>query len=410
MNIKPDNTKLNSKRKLKNEGVDIPSKVSRRMASLMMAPPDPVVENNNDPAMEVDENDPALVAGNDPALENNNEPAVVADNNPTLETGNDEPAVVASNDPTLENNNEPILEAGNDEPAVVAGNDPTLETGNDEPAMVAETGNDEPAVVAGNDPTLENNNEPTLETGNDEPAAVVGNDPTLENNNEPTLEAGNENPILETGNDPILEIFPENSPEEDLKEEYYPTKEYARTLLQHEKYAVTHNGGEVYNPFTPRYATYPVLVNGVTHNVQYIAKNNEGNPNFLLDEEGMIIYPFDLTANVPMFPRNEAGDEGYFRVNDKDHYPRDISGTPIYAKNWHGQEVPPFNEKNEPFYAMDVNGKEIYPKDSNGDEYYLWFVWTHIPAKNNKGYPYYAKDRLGNEMYPRRLYSKPPTE
>ncbi|GFR03479.1 uncharacterized protein TNCT_191631, partial [Trichonephila clavata] len=188
-------------------------------------------------------------------------------------------------------------------------------------------------------------------------------------------------------------------PSNDEKEEFYPNKSYALERLNYEKYAVDHVGNEIYNPFSNRYASYPVEKDKVTHKIQFVPRNKDGSFNFLKDSNEMIIYPFNLTMNQPIFPRNPKGEDMYFRINNIDHYPRNTNGKPIYVKNKEGREVPPFNQ-NEPFYASDANGNECYPKDSNGDEYYIWKT-SRFSVRLDKimsllGYP---RDVQGNEFY-----------
>ncbi|GFR32833.1 hypothetical protein TNCT_443211 [Trichonephila clavata] len=212
-------------------------------------------------------------------------------------------------------------------------------------------------------------------------------------------------PTVLEGDDAVM-VDNYEEPENDEKEEFYPNKTYARKMLIFDKYAINHVGDQIYNPLSKQYATYLVEEDGVTHKVQFVPRNANGSFNFIKDHDGMILYPFNLTVNFPIFPQNQKGEYMYFRINNVDHYPRNANGTPIYVKNKEGREVPPFNEQNVPFYAKDASGKECYPKDSYGDEYYIWNVWTHVPATYNNGEAYYAKNHLGEEMYPRRLPPK----
>ncbi|GFX14750.1 hypothetical protein TNCV_2347091, partial [Trichonephila clavipes] len=262
--------------------------------------------------------------------------------------------------------------------------------------------------VDGAEPILEDNAaaDPILE---DNPGA----EPILEDNPgaEPILEDNPAaDPVLEDNSaaDPVM-VDNYMEPADGKKEEFYPNKTYALKQLDHEKYAVDYVGNEMLNPFANRYASYSLEKDGVTHKIQFVPRNADGSFNFIKDKDGMVIYPFNLTLNLPIFPQNEEGQDVYFFINSFDHYPRDTKGKPIYVKHQEGHDVPPYSEVNEPmyFYAKDTDGNECYPRDENGDEYYIWRVWTHVPAKRKNGDEYYAKDRLGVDLYPRQLVDYP---
>ncbi|GFR12918.1 uncharacterized protein TNCT_328091 [Trichonephila clavata] len=352
-------TNLENEVNLPKDPVDLPMREDHEL---------PMVDNNNEdnfiPILVHDEMDNKPTAA-DPLLEN-------------------KPTAV---DPPLEN--KPIAaDPFENKPTAV---DPPLEN---KPTAVDPPLENKPTAV---DPPLENKPtavDPPLENMPDsDDAYAVWDDPMdIDEDKKPE--------------DKIHAVIVDNyeEPSNDEKEEFYPNKSYALERLNYEKYAVDHVGNEIYNPFSNRYASYPVEKDKVTHKIQFVPRNKDGSFNFLKDSNEMIIYPFNLTMNQPIFPRNPKGEDMYFRINNIDHYPRNTNGKPIYVKNKEGREVPPFNQ-NEPFYASDANGNECYPKDSNGDEYYIWKVWTHVAALDDKGEPYYAKDHLENEIYPRRLAS-----
>ncbi|GFQ67305.1 uncharacterized protein TNCT_214371 [Trichonephila clavata] len=204
-------------------------------------------------------------------------------------------------------------------------------------------------------------------------------------------------PVALAGDDAVM-VDNYEEPENDEKEEFYPNKTYARKMLNVDKYAVNHVGDQIYNPLSRQYATYLIEEAGVNHKVQFVPRNANGSFNFIKDHDGMILYPFNLTVNFPIFPQNQKGEYMYFRINNVDHYPRNANGTPIYVKNKEGREIPPFNEQNVPFYAKDASGKECYPKDAYGDEYYIWNRKPVFAVK--EGRPFYAKDKYQNEFYP----------
>ncbi|GFQ84607.1 uncharacterized protein TNCT_738581 [Trichonephila clavata] len=205
-------------------------------------------------------------------------------------------------------------------------------------------------------------------------------------------------PTALEGDDAVM-VDNYEEPENDEKEEFYPNKTYAHKMLNFDKYAINHVGDQIYNPLSKQYATYLVEEDGVTHKVQFVPRNANGSFNFIKDHDGMILYPFNLTVNFPIFPQNQKEEYMYFRINNVDHYPRNANGTPIYVKNKEGREVTPFNEQNVPFYAKDANGKECYPKDSYGDEYYIWNASPSKRLDKIMSTPSYPKDSLGNESY-----------
>ncbi|GFR15167.1 hypothetical protein TNCT_284211 [Trichonephila clavata] len=172
-------------------------------------------------------------------------------------------------------------------------------------------------------------------------------------------------PAALEGDDAVM-VDNYEEPENDEKEEFYTNKTDARKMLNLDKYAVNHVGDQIYNPLSKQYATYLVEEDEVTHKAQFVPRNANGSFNFIKDHDGMILYPFNLTVNFPIFPQNQKGEYMYFRINNVDHYPRNANGTPIYVKNKKGREVPPLNEQNVHFYPKDASGKECYPKDSYG--------------------------------------------
>ncbi|GFR29990.1 hypothetical protein TNCT_4171 [Trichonephila clavata] len=325
---------------------------------------DPLLENKPTAADPLLENKPTAA---DPLLENKPTAAdPLLENKPTAVDPPLENKPTAA-DPLLENKPtaaDPLLE---NKPTAV---DPPLEN---KPIAVDPPLENKPIAA---DPLLENNPtavDPPLEN---KPTAV---DPSLENKPtavDPSLENMPDSDDAYAVWDDPMDIDEDKKPEDkihavivdnyeepsnDEKEEFYPNKSYALERLNYEKYAVDHVGNEIYNPFSNRYASYPVEKDKVTHKIQFVPRNKDGSFNFLKDSNEMIIYPFNLTMNQPIFPRNPKGEDMYFRINNIDHYPRNTNGKPIYVKNKEGREVPPFNQ-NEPFYASDANGNECYPK------------------------------------------------
>ncbi|GFS72656.1 hypothetical protein TNCV_1420591 [Trichonephila clavipes] len=253
----------------------------------------------------------------------------------------------------------PIREAHDNEPPLVGNEELAIDDGN----FVMNAVNIQPVLeeevmdVNDAEPILEDNAaaNPILE---DNAAA----NPVLEDNAaaNPVLEDNAAaDPILEdnAAADPVLEDNPAADPvmvgnymepADGKKEEFYPNNTYARKRLDHEKYAVDHVGNEMLNPFTNRYASYPLEKDVMTHKVQFVPRNADGSFNFIKDKDGMIIYPFDLTAELPISPQNEEEEGVYFRINNIDHYPRDTEGKLIYVNDKEGLEVPPFSGVNGP--------------------------------------------------------------
>ncbi|GFR14707.1 hypothetical protein TNCT_490251 [Trichonephila clavata] len=126
----------------------------------------------------------------------------------------------------------------------------------------------------------------------------------------------------------------------DEKEEFYPNKSYALERLNYEKYAVDHVGNEIYNPFSNRYASYPVEKDKVTHKIQFVPRNKDRSFNFLKDSNEMIIYPFNLTMNQPIFPQNPKGEDMYFRINNIDHYLETQMESPFMSRIRRGEKCP----------------------------------------------------------------------
>ncbi|GFS79034.1 uncharacterized protein TNCV_4342541 [Trichonephila clavipes] len=341
-----DNLPKNSKRKLKSGKPSNPRKVAKT-ACLLNRPEDDVNPPEGDlPIREAHNNEPPLVGNEELVIEDGNFVMNAVNIQPVLEEEimdvDDSQPILKDNaaaEPILEDNAaaEPILEDNAAAKPILEDNAAADPVSEDIPAAVLVL-EDIPAAV----PVLEDN-----------PAAV----PVLEDN--PAV-----NPV-------IVDNYME--PADGEKEEFYPNKTYACKRLDHEKYAVDYVENEMLNPIANTYASYPLEKDGVTHKIQFAPRNADGSFNFIKDKDDMIIYPFDLTANLPIFPQNEEGEDVYFTINNIDHYPRDTKGKPIYVKHQERFEVPPFNEVNGPlyFYAKDADGNECYAKDENKDEYYI---------------------------------------
>lgn len=194
---------------------------------------------------------------------------------------------------------------------------------------------------------------------------------------------------------------------EDPQEEFYPSNEYARTPLKHEKYAKAVNGDELLNESKGRYATFVSDVD--EHIVEYVPKLENGSFHFLRDERQYIIYPFDLTTKQPIFDQDNEGNEIYFKDGSKEMCPFDDQGRPIYAKlNSKDEYVP--KDQDVPYYAIDWEGNEHYPKNADGHEYYFWINNMQIIAKKVGDLYFYAKKNNGDEYYPRKIVLKDPTD
>ncbi|GFY64071.1 hypothetical protein TNIN_184041 [Trichonephila inaurata madagascariensis] len=307
----------NSKRKLKTARNSTPRKVAKT-ARLLNNPEDEVNPPKADlPIREVLENQSPLLGKEEQAMNIDNGNFVVYNTQPILEVMDNAQLLLEGN-PHLDNI-EPVLEDNSavDHIELVLEDNPAADhiklEGNSTANHVEPEGN--PAA----DNVKPEDNTATVELDNNELDAVV-----VDNYEEP---------------------------EKDEKEEFYPNKAYARKMLNHDKYAVNHVGDQIYNPLSKQYASYLFEEDGVTHKVQFVPRNANGSFNFLKDNDGMVIYPFNLAVNFPIFPQNHEGEYTYFRINNIDHYPRNAKGKPIYVKNKKGREVLPFNGKNVHFYA-----------------------------------------------------------
>ncbi|GBN13112.1 hypothetical protein AVEN_257692-1 [Araneus ventricosus] len=216
-----------------------------------------------------------------------------------------------------------------------------------------------------------------------------------------------------------INIVPNHSNDPDVidpLEEYYPTKEYARTALKRERYAKRTNGDELFHPDNPRYATFTVEINGQEHIVEYVPVREDKSPILMHDDKNNFIYPFDLTANEPIFQVDSDRNEIYFKEGEKEMCPYTKEGIPIYAKlNTRDEYVP--TEQDIPYYAEDIYGNQHYPKTAEEHEYYIWIGSIYAKnAEKKEIYPkvkdgndkptftntgvQYAKDDDGNEYYP----------
>lgn len=204
-----------------------------------------------------------------------------------------------------------------------------------------------------------------------------------------------------------INIVPNHSNDPDVidpLEEYYPTKEYARTALKRERYAKRTNGDELFHPDNPRYATFTVEINGQEHIVEYVPVREDKSPILMHDDKNNFIYPFDLTANEPIFQVDSDKNEIYFKEGEKEMCPYTKEGIPIYAKlNTRDEYVP--TDQDIPYYAEDIYGNQHYPKTAEEHEYYIWIGNEQKPAKKVGDIPFYAKTKDGDEFYPKRIVS-----
>ncbi|GFQ65896.1 uncharacterized protein TNCT_574961 [Trichonephila clavata] len=164
-------------------------------------------------------------------------------------------------------------------------------------------------------------------------------------------------------------------------------------MLNLDKYAVNHVGDQIYNPLSKQYATYLVEEDGVTHKVQFVPRNANGSFNFIRDHDRMILCPFNLTVNFPIFPQNQKG--------------MDKEGNQRYAKKENGDEYYPANgefacdHSGSPQNARTRDGKVIFPLDAERNESYLKDDGeSHVIYMGDVLLDRYAKTRNGEEIYP----------
>lgn len=149
--------------------------------------------------------------------------------------------------------------------------------------------------------------------------------------------------------------------------------------------------------------------------------SNHKDENTYIEENNTIIYPLNITKNVPVYSKDKDNNEVYFQKNNVEFYGHNKSRLPIYAKDKDGndrpalrnnvphysffdkngtvyQYYPKLNDKNE-FYIKEGN-KEMYAKFAAEERYAQTSTRDDILAQDNN-IPYYATDGKNVEFYPK---------
>lgn len=231
-------------------------------------------------------------------------------------------------------------------------------------------------------------------------------------------------------NDPICPLLTENQkclaenvpyPKKNKKEkypkrhqhEYYVDRGQGMTYAKNENqddYCAINSQGKRYYAFT---------TTSENEEVEFPPqkKNKE---NIYIEEGNNIIYPLNITKNLPVYATDKDGNEVYFQKNNVEVYGRNKSNLPIYAKYQDGKDRPAL-QNNVPYYSFyDKNGKtyQYYPKLKDKTEFYIKEGNKEKYAKfdNDERYaqnlnkndilakedniPYYAINKDNIEMYP----------
>lgn len=160
---------------------------------------------------------------------------------------------------------------------------------------------------------------------------------------------------------------------------------------------------------------YPDRIDGLTNEtIQYIpydigTHGRTGEP-FPIKEDGIELYPMNLTRNIYIYPRAFGGDEYYLLNSDGKPYYIEIERTEKYASDKNGKNILLVKD-NVPVYARadnDANGKkEIYPHLGTGQsQFYKRIKDEEVAALRNveETIGYYARDEHENEIYPKKYF------
>lgn len=183
---------------------------------------------------------------------------------------------------------------------------------------------------------------------------------------------------------------------------------YAKDKSQNEYYARNKLGQSYYASKVDRNET-----------IEYPAKNSQGEPSYIVEGD-RVICPINITLNRPLYTRNKAGKEMYFKNKDGELYGCNVSRLPIYAKDKEGNDYLA-TRNGSPYYSYyDQNGVQYqyYPKLKNNREFYVTEGQKEIYARFDRDeryarseaaadilaqentIPYYATNQHNIEMYP----------
>lgn len=195
--------------------------------------------------------------------------------------------------------------------------------------------------------------------------------------------------------------------------EYYIDRGHGMTYAKNEvrdDYCATNSQGK-------KYYAFKTLDN---EEIEFPPKNNN-KENIYIEENDTIIYPLNITKNLPVYAKDDENNEVYFQKNNVEFYGLNKSQLPIYAKDKDGndrpavqnnvpyysffnqngtmyQYYPKLNDKTE-FYIKEGN-KEIYAKFAADERYAQTVTNDDILAKDNDIH-YYATSGQNIEMYPK---------
>lgn len=198
------------------------------------------------------------------------------------------------------------------------------------------------------------------------------------------------------------------------KHEYYVDRGQGMKYAKNENlddYCATNSQGKRYYAFT---------TTSENEEVEFPPqkKNKE---NIYIEENNTVIYPLNITKNLPVYAKDKDNNEVYFQKNNVEIYGRNKFHLPIYAKDKDGKDRPAL-QNNVPYYSFyEKNGikyqyypklkdktefyvkedkKEIYAKFDNEERYAKTKDQDDILATNDE-VPYYATDKENVEMYPK---------
>lgn len=148
-------------------------------------------------------------------------------------------------------------------------------------------------------------------------------------------------------------------------------------------------------------------------------KNKE---NIYIEENNTVIYPLNITKNLPVYAKDNDNNEVYFQKNNIEIYGRNKFHLPIYAKDKDGKDRPAL-QNNVPYYSFyEKNGitYQYYPKLKDKTEFYVKEGKREIYAKfdteeryaqtkdqddilaTDNEIPYYATSKENVEIYPKK--------
>ena len=205
--------------------------------------------------------------------------------------------------------------------------------------------------------------------------------------------------------------------------EIYPKRKNRECYIDNENemiYAKNEYGEEYYaTDNNKKYYASRKLPNGDV--VQYPIVDKKGKKKYI-EENGIYIYPINITKNIPIYPEDEDKNEIYLEKNKKQFYGFNVQKLPVYAKHKTKNDYFAL-DNNVPYYSFyEQNGDKFqyYPKMKNKREFYLKMGNKEIYAKfklteryaktenlkdeilaTDNAIPYYATNENSIEVYPK---------